>query len=352
MTFMKSKKRAQTSASKCKIDGDGLRTATVRQMAAFTITACNEEGEQCSEGGDTFFVSLRGAGRTRAKIVDNEDGTYSVEYKPNVSGSYALSISLFGEALPGSPFKIEAATPGPVAANCELRGDALTRATARASHTFEVRFRDAWGHVAHAEELDVYVVSTQPKSSGTVSSRSARGSSSMETKPEGTSAPIIDDRDEGAQGTASASSEPTPPVGRRQSLAKLNMKDEASMEDAPDSAEMLIGPPSFLRMRVEVGSKPLVMRTACDLDTEPIGQLQPGLRMIVLEERWNDMGDLRARVSPIDDEEGLHLVREPPRRPRDEQPDELPDSLLPTRAQYSRPFARSILPPGRIQAGF
>lgn len=144
-----------TSAAQCKVAGDGLSVCRVRQTASFKVTAFTENGEQQQQGGDIFFVAIRGASRVRAKVTDNDDGTYEVAYKPSTSGSYSLSISLFGEPLPGSPFAVNAVPPKPEASKCELRGDCLTQAIARSSQTFEVRFRDALGHVAHGKRTAV-----------------------------------------------------------------------------------------------------------------------------------------------------------------------------------------------------
>ena len=142
---------SETSATLCKVEGAGLSVAMVRQTASLTITAFTEMGSMQNRGGDTFFVAIRGQSQVRAKVVDNENGTYHVSYKPSVSGSYRISISLFGEPVPGSPFTVNAITPKPEASKCELRGVSLTLAISRASNSFEVRFRDALGQTAHGE---------------------------------------------------------------------------------------------------------------------------------------------------------------------------------------------------------
>ena len=45
--------------------------ATVRQLTTFTVTAHDFDGQPRTEGGDTFFVAIRGASRVRAKVTDN-----------------------------------------------------------------------------------------------------------------------------------------------------------------------------------------------------------------------------------------------------------------------------------------
>ena len=131
-------------ASACKAAGDGLNQSTVRQQASFTVTACIESGEQKTSGGDTFFIAIRGASRVRAHVTDSGDGTYLVTYKPSVSGQYSVSISLFGEPLPGSPFAVSAYTPGPEVSKCEVRGEAREAQTQTCLHAANRRVRPAW----------------------------------------------------------------------------------------------------------------------------------------------------------------------------------------------------------------
>jgi hypothetical protein len=133
---------ALTVASCCRVEGQGLRAATVRESNTFTIVACDENGRRQVQGGDTFFVNIRGGGvRLRAVVYDHDDGRYSVSYKPEVSGTYRIGVSLLGEPLRGSPFECVAGTPTPVAEQCIVRGEALTHAVARTQQTFEVIFR-------------------------------------------------------------------------------------------------------------------------------------------------------------------------------------------------------------------
>ena len=145
--------RPSTAAAHCSAVGAGLESCVVRQLSSFTIRAATEDGEPQTTGGDdSFFVSIRGPGaRVRARVADNADGTYEVLYKTEMSGTYAIFVSLLGEALPGSPFLMVARTPTAEATSCFVSGEALTSAIARVQQCFEVQFKDAAGDVAHAE---------------------------------------------------------------------------------------------------------------------------------------------------------------------------------------------------------
>ena len=58
--------RAPASAEHCRVTGDGLTTATTRQVASFQITAFDGNGRPCNSGGDNFLVAVRGGCRIRA----------------------------------------------------------------------------------------------------------------------------------------------------------------------------------------------------------------------------------------------------------------------------------------------
>ena len=152
-----------SAASRCRVSGNGLSNATVRQEASFTIEAFDESERRKDEGGDAFFVSIRGPGtRIRAKVDDHGDGSYTVRFKPEVSGKLMVAISLYGDELAGSPFFCHVHTPTPKSFSCTVRGPALHTAIARMQHHFEISFRDATGQIAHAEDLDVYVEAVAP----------------------------------------------------------------------------------------------------------------------------------------------------------------------------------------------
>lgn len=137
--------------------GDGLYTAMAKTRATFEISAHDQHGERRPVGGDPFQVSVRGAAYVYAKVIDNGNGTYSVEYKPSTSGAYTIAITLHGVPMPGSPFALTVLVPRADATRCLLRGATLKSIVARTPASFDVEFSDAFGQVSHAEDLDVYV---------------------------------------------------------------------------------------------------------------------------------------------------------------------------------------------------
>ena len=162
--------RGPPCAAKCRAEGNGLSQASVNQMATFTITSCSEQGVQFDDGGDTFNVVIRysGLGRQniRSKIVDNEDGLYSVSFKPSCAGRCTIQIMLVArdgskvEELPGSPYTCVVSSfsgPPPNPTKCEVSGDALAKVVAQKPERFYISFKDALGQLTHACDLDVWV---------------------------------------------------------------------------------------------------------------------------------------------------------------------------------------------------
>ena len=132
-------------------------------LAQFTITTYDDDGNRCPTGGSHIAVSIRGRASQpgtqpssiRAKVVDRSDGTYQVEYKAWMSGSYDVAIVIEGEptlkSIPRCHHYDEARSQP-----CILTGDGLTNAVEEAMK-FEVAFKDSTGMPALAEELDVFV---------------------------------------------------------------------------------------------------------------------------------------------------------------------------------------------------
>ena len=63
----------------------------------------------------------------------------------------------------------------------------------------------------------------------------------------------------------------------------------------------------FVRQRVEVCAKPLLLRSDADTSSELLAKLRPGQLLTVLEERVMADGDVRAKVALIPEEESMDL---------------------------------------------
>ena len=111
------KVEAVAAASRCVVFGRGLSQAIVKEVAEFSICAFDKNGVKRLTGGDEFKVSVKQMTQPpailRARINDQDDGTYVCEYLPVVVGQVEITITHGGQALPGSPHIIEVISNSP-----------------------------------------------------------------------------------------------------------------------------------------------------------------------------------------------------------------------------------------------
>ena len=295
----------ECKASMSKVIGSGLTTTTVRQEATFTIEAHNGRGERKEEGGDAFFVSIRGCGvRLRAKVIDNQDGSYTVKYKTQTSGVYAIAISLLGESLPGSPFLCHARTPTAEASQCIVRGDALHLAIARTTHSFEVSFRDAEGVCAHAEELDVYVENAeeQPEPEGGEAGAPAPAAS------DGNAAATSKQSQKATATALSSAAAAAAEQHRATSRSRLGTMTAHERNFWLKRIPRLQTKGSTLRHDnaprecVITSRNPLIARSSHALDSDRTCQLLPGRRIYLLDMKHEESGVTRALAAVDQDD--------------------------------------------------
>jgi hypothetical protein len=382
--------KVESSATLSHVVGDGLREATVRQLAYFLIQAVTTEGKRSTSGGERFNVSVRGPSKTRAKVTDNSNGTYLVAWRPHCSGPYSITVTLGGELLPGSPHLVHVTNSLPCASKCEVSGKALAEAVSRVPQTFEIRFRDRFGQTASAVELDLFVEAVPPNSprgrevpltaaqrllieqkeaaeaaaaaaaakgkKGDGKGGQLKGRARLASKEVGTTTTtalvVVPPPKAGVYGASvpptrrekrvSNESGTTPPVapqplpsspGRTSpvispvtaSAARVEQQQlqaraagpmgkwlagplsewayaidqgPGSADEARDAAvENEPGEIRYRTIRVRVGEKPLILRTAPAKGSAPIGRLLPGQVVTVLEEHISADGEVRACVS-------------------------------------------------------
>ena len=167
-----------TAASKCVAVGDGLKHTTVNQFGIFTVQTRDAEGVPKEESDDDLVVMIRlvgGGEKLRTRMLNNKDGTFTVGYKPIVSGRYNVDVKLNNEPLPDSPYSCIVSTLTPSAAMSSVKGKALSTAVAREQQAFEINFRDLLGQTAHAEELEVYVETVHDSGAGADAAEGAGG---------------------------------------------------------------------------------------------------------------------------------------------------------------------------------
>ncbi|XP_020608982.1 E3 ubiquitin-protein ligase TRIM71-like [Orbicella faveolata] len=105
-TFL-SKTEAQQSNAK----GSGISEVIVGLETQFVLTTRNAEGEQCYEAHDCLTVKMRNRQgqdcATKARVKDNQDGSYRISYFAKETGRYHLSVKINEEHVHGSPFALQ-----------------------------------------------------------------------------------------------------------------------------------------------------------------------------------------------------------------------------------------------------
>lgn len=305
-------------ARNCKVEGDGVSAATVRKPATFSILPFDENGNRCQQGSGDFFVSIQGRGvRVRARVTPGEDGSYAVRFLCTESGTYFINISLYGEGLPGSPFMCAVGTPTACAESCVVSGNSLKQAIARVQQVFEIQFKDALGHVAHAEELDVFVELVEEQKDANGASEECADEQQALASPEpesperatrGRSPQTARSRSPGGVRRAGAAAAGSPPgSGASPKAVRLELPAEVTVEPKPK--------PTVPRLELEMkecivtSKSPLIVRSGLNLKSERLGQLRPGRKVTLLkvlqQEEHDGETSFRACIA-LDDGEPTH----------------------------------------------
>ena len=92
----------------CMAIGDGLKRALRGKLAAFMVHAKDHQGDTRSVGGDSIEVVIQSpeGALYRADIVDRQNGTYSVSYRPQTEGQHLISVTIRGKHINESPFTV------------------------------------------------------------------------------------------------------------------------------------------------------------------------------------------------------------------------------------------------------
>jgi filamin len=99
--------RPTPSAQHSYADGPGLTKVFDNEPAVFTIHAKDPKGKPLTQGGDNFKVDIHGPIHVEPKIVDNNDGTYTVTYEPTEVGDYKVDITLDGHPIKDAPHHVK-----------------------------------------------------------------------------------------------------------------------------------------------------------------------------------------------------------------------------------------------------
>jgi hypothetical protein len=92
------------NAGRSYAEGPGLTAGKTKKPCNFTIHSVDADGNPVKVGGDPFKVSITGPEQVTPSFKDNNDGTYSVEYKVETPGDYKIDVTLHDQPIKDSPF--------------------------------------------------------------------------------------------------------------------------------------------------------------------------------------------------------------------------------------------------------
>ena len=91
------------STTKSVSSSPGIEEPIVGQDNPFTVECPPDAGV----GELTCAIESPSGRKIRAKVSDNGDGTYTVEWTPKETGKHKLTIKYGSQEVPGSPFYID-----------------------------------------------------------------------------------------------------------------------------------------------------------------------------------------------------------------------------------------------------
>lgn len=94
----------------CTAVGEGLYHPRVNRLCTVILCTKDRSGEPCLDGGERLFVQLKatagGGGLLPLDIRDNQDGSYSINFRPQIKGEHQLVVAIRGQHISGSPFSL------------------------------------------------------------------------------------------------------------------------------------------------------------------------------------------------------------------------------------------------------
>jgi len=125
--------------------------------------AKNKKGDPVGAGGDRLDVKVTGPydSEVKTEILDNKDGTYTVNYKPIDHGNHTIVISHEGKSVAKSPYHITVQTnpEDPDLSNSTAFGPGLQEAAVGEPAQFTIQARNKAGknipHGGHPFDVEV-----------------------------------------------------------------------------------------------------------------------------------------------------------------------------------------------------
>jgi len=130
-------------------DNDGKRHVVAGTTDKFNIIAKDSFGNPCDQGGVNLKGHCSGSADVPVQIVDNNNGTYTVQYTPYKTGPYSLEIQApDGTRIGGkkNPVPIQVSPAAADGSQSVAFGPGISHATIGKDNKFTVQARDAFGN--------------------------------------------------------------------------------------------------------------------------------------------------------------------------------------------------------------
>lgn len=150
-------------ASKSDAYGPGLEGGVAKVPTHFTVVGKNKKGDPIGSGGERLDVKITGPydSEVKTEIVDNKDGTYTVNYRPVDKGNHTIVINHEGKSVAKSPYHVSV-EPNPDDPDLVLTtvfGPGLEEAAVGEPANFTIQAKSKSGkpitHGGHAFDVEV-----------------------------------------------------------------------------------------------------------------------------------------------------------------------------------------------------
>lgn len=104
-------------------------------------------GNMCIKGGASVKTTCE-IDAVQAVAVDMQDGSYELQYRSKLSGTFTAKVLIGNAQVKGSPIKIKLTSTIPELSRCEVSGDGLKLAVAGQPASVRILFYDSYGNSA------------------------------------------------------------------------------------------------------------------------------------------------------------------------------------------------------------
>lgn len=151
--FTVNAERLGVDVEKTEAYGPGLEGGVTKEPTHFTIVTKNKNGDPIPTGGEKFDIKIAGPynSEVRPEVVDNKNGTYTVNYKPLDKGDHTITILHENNHVANSPYhvKIDSNPDAADAQYSEAYGPGVESIISNDPTTFTIQSYNSKGEKVH-----------------------------------------------------------------------------------------------------------------------------------------------------------------------------------------------------------